>query len=72
MIDKFLNELSFTEFDQLIQRYINRAESDALTLDIFQAVVDESNQPPLQPGAPEIIIEIIAKIITAPTNEQAS
>lgn len=47
MNDKFLNELSFTEFDQLIQNHIERAELDALTVEVFQALADESNLPPL-------------------------
>ncbi|MFZ4657098.1 MAG: hypothetical protein ACOYNY_08815 [Caldilineaceae bacterium] len=47
MSDKFLNELSFTEFDQLLQNHIERAEPDDLTIDVFQTLVDESNQPPV-------------------------
>lgn len=48
MSDKFLNELSFTEFDQLIQSHIDRTEPDTLAFDVFQTLADESNQPPVE------------------------
>ncbi len=48
MSDRFPDTLPFEEFDSLIQDYIDRPDSDAISFEVFQQLVDESNQPPVE------------------------
>lgn len=61
--------MTFTEFDNLIQGYIDRAEPDMIDFDVFQALVDESNQPPVEIVLTGVIKENTLELhVTQPAN----
>lgn len=48
MSEQFLGGLDFDEFDNLIENYVARSEPDAISFEVFEELVNESNQLPLR------------------------